>query len=59
MNRDIVFDIFKGIGIILMVAAHAHCPIKGDIYMFHMAIFFIVFQESFLKKSIMKILQMC
>ena len=42
MKRDIVFDIFKGIGIILMVAAHAIAPGKSDIYLFHMAIFFIV-----------------
>lgn len=40
-QRDTIFDIFKGIGIILMVLAHSFCPGRLFIYLFHMAIFFI------------------
>lgn len=34
-------DILKGIGIVLVVFAHASCPEYQFIYLFHMAIFFI------------------
>lgn len=51
MNRDITFDIFKGIGIILMVIAHAAFPGKSFICLFHMAIFFICSGVFFKEKS--------
>lgn len=41
-DRDIIFDIFKGIAIILMVAGHAYSPGKSYFCLFHMAVFFIV-----------------
>lgn len=40
--REIKYDIAKGLGIILMVAAHANIPAKSFIYLFHMPLFFII-----------------
>lgn len=40
-DRNPIFDVFKGIGIILMVIGHTIAPCWKFIYMFHMAIFFI------------------
>lgn len=40
--REIVFDIAKGIAIILVVMAHAGFKYTGFIYLFHMAFFFIL-----------------
>ena len=45
MGRIEVFDILKGIGIILMIVAHTYGPdsvIWGFIYAFHLPLFFIV-----------------
>ncbi len=41
MKRDYRIDIVKGIGIFLVVLAHAGCPISKYINLFHMALFFI------------------
>lgn len=38
--RDKSIDIAKGIGIILVVYGHLNCPIKNEIYLFHMPLFF-------------------
>ena len=42
-QRDITFDVLKGIGIILMVVGHSGSPkwIHDSIYSFHMPLFFI------------------
>jgi len=40
-SRNPKIDVIKGIGIILMVAAHALCPFRQFIYLFHMPIFYI------------------
>ena len=59
-NRDIIFDIAKGIGIILVVYGHAIEIYKTGfafrfIYLFHMAFFFIVsgyfFKEKYLHEA--------
>lgn len=42
MKRDIQYDIAKGIGMILVVLGHANAPFKSFIYLFHMALFFII-----------------
>jgi len=44
MERDKSIDIAKGIGIITVVWAHLQdaCPIKEEIYLFHMPLFFIL-----------------
>lgn len=39
-KRNLVIDILKGLGIILMVAGHSGFPFTRFIYLFHMAIFF-------------------
>lgn len=41
-KREPIFDIAKGIGIILMVYAHTYAFGKPFIYLFHMAFFFIL-----------------
>lgn len=41
-KRNYTLDIVKGIAIILMVGGHAEFPIRHFIYLFHMAIFFMV-----------------
>lgn len=41
-KRERIFDIAKGIGIILMVYAHTYAIGKPFIYLFHMAFFFIL-----------------
>lgn len=41
-TKDIRIDIIRGIGIILMVLGHSHCPGTYYIYLFHMALFFIL-----------------
>lgn len=41
-KREQIFDIAKGIGIILMVYAHTYAFGKPFIYLFHMAFFFII-----------------
>ena len=42
MSRDKKLDTLKGIGIILMVVGHSGAPFTNFIYLFHMAIFFIL-----------------
>jgi len=44
MERDKSLDIAKGLGIILVVWGHMAqaCPIKEEIYLFHMPLFFII-----------------
>ena len=48
------FSILKGIGIILMVVGHTHCPqiIHDFIYLFHMSLFYFAsgffFKEKYL-----------
>jgi Fucose 4-O-acetylase and related acetyltransferases len=43
-NRNVVIDIAKGVGIIAVVWGHlgVNCPIKDEIYIFHMPLFFIL-----------------
>ena len=41
-GRDTTLDAVKGIGIILMVLGHAGVPFHDFIYLFHMALFFMV-----------------
>lgn len=41
-KRDQELDIIKGIGIILMVLGHSGFPFTHFIYLFHMALFFMV-----------------
>ena len=52
-KRDDVFDILKGIGIILMVLGHCLglCGARSFIYLFHMAIFFICSGVFFKEKQ--------
>lgn len=49
-SRNVTFDIAKGLGIFLMVLAHAGGPFIKFIYLFHMPLFFIIsgyfFKES-------------
>lgn len=40
-SRNQIIDLIKGLGILLLVAAHAAVPAGSTISMFHMAIFFI------------------
>jgi acyltransferase len=55
MQRNNSIDIAKGIGIILVVWAHASCPFRGEINMFHMPLFFflsgLLFRENLLFKD--------
>lgn len=41
-NRNLQIDIARGIGIILVVLGHAAFPYTHFIYLFHLAIFFIM-----------------
>ena len=41
-KRNTTFDVAKGIGIILILATHAHCPFYKFICLFHVAIFFMI-----------------
>ena len=41
-TKDIQIDIIRGLGIILVVLGHSHCPGTYYIYLFHMALFFIL-----------------
>ena len=42
MKRNNAIDIAKGIGIFLVIWAHTICPIKAQVYIFHMPLFFLV-----------------
>lgn len=50
-KRNLVIDILKGLGIILMVAGHSGFPFTRFIYLFHMAIFFIASGFCFKSQS--------
>lgn len=43
-ERDITWDIVRGIGILLVLVGHSGCPIilKKFIYLFHMGLFLFV-----------------
>ncbi len=41
-TKNIRIDIMRAIGIILVVLGHSHCPGTYYIYLFHMALFFII-----------------
>ena len=43
-ERDITWDIVRGIGILLVLVGHSGCPIilKNFIYLFHMGLFLFV-----------------
>lgn len=41
-RRNPVFDIMRGIGILLVVLGHAGFPFSGWIYLFHMPLFFLL-----------------
>ena len=43
-DRDIIIDILKGIGMLLVIIGHSGCiwPFYLAIYAFHMPLFFIV-----------------
>ena len=43
-QRDPVLDSMRGIGIVLMVLGHSGFPGTGFIYLFHMALFFMLRQ---------------
>lgn len=47
-----VIDVIKGYGICLMVCGHSSAPFKNWIYLFHMALFFTVTQNFFLRIGI-------
>lgn len=53
-ERDKSIDIAKGIGIILVVYAHLVCPIKQEIYLFHMPLFFLLSGYFFSVKDSLK-----
>lgn len=42
MNRNNILDIVKAIGIILVVIGHSGSPIREQIYLFHVPMFFII-----------------
>lgn len=49
-ERNVTFDIIKGIAIYLMVLGHCGSPCHKVIYLFHMAVFFIVAGYFFKEK---------
>ena len=53
-KRDKSIDIAKGIGIILVVYGHMNCPIKNEIYLFHMPLFFFLSGYFFSAKDTIK-----
>lgn len=53
-QRDKSIDIAKGIGIILVVYGHLVCPIKREIFLFHMPLFFLLSGYFFSTKDAMK-----
>lgn len=48
--RDKKIDIVRGIAIVLMVIGHSGCPLKKFIYLFHMAVFFMISGYLFIPK---------
>lgn len=54
MGRDQTIDIAKGIGIVLVVWGHTACPIKSEIYLFHMPLFFFLSGYLFNDKTNIK-----
>lgn len=53
-QRDKSIDIAKGIGIILVVYGHMVCPIKEEILLFHMPLFFLLSGYFFSSKDSVK-----
>lgn len=53
-QRDKSIDIAKGIGIILVVYGHMVCPIKEEILLFHMPLFFLLSGYFFSSKDSIK-----
>ena len=53
-QRDKSIDIAKGIGIILVVYGHMVCPIKEEILLFHMPLFFLLSGYFFSPKDSVK-----
>ena len=49
-NRDCIFDIAKGIGIILVVLGHCAFSFTNFVYMFHVSLFFIISGYFFSEK---------
>lgn len=54
IQRDRSIDIAKGIGIFLVVWAHASCPVRSEINTFHMPLFFFVSGLLFNEKLVFK-----
>ena len=50
IERDDIIDIMKGILILSVVAGHAQIPVHRYIYLFHMAVFFMI--SGFLWNSV-------
>lgn len=50
-NRSLIFDITKSLGIIFMVCGHSGAPFIRFVYLFHMALFFMVAGYFFSNKS--------
>lgn len=42
MERNQSIDVAKGIGIVLVVWGHTTCPVKSEIFIFHMPLFYIL-----------------
>lgn len=55
-KRDVIIDLIRGIGIVLMVTCHAGGPAKNFIYLFHMSIFFIASGYCYKVKDNQKII---
>lgn len=53
-ERSMSLDIAKGIGIILVVWAHAHGPAMQEIYQFHMPLFFLISGYLFNSRNTVK-----
>lgn len=54
-QRDKSIDIAKGIGIILVVYGHLACPIRREIFLFHMPLFFLLSGYFFSSRDSIKI----
>lgn len=51
MQRNKNIDVMRGLGIIMMVAGHCGSPITGFVYIFHMALFFMISGFCFNSKN--------
>ena len=50
-ERQILFDVAKGVGILLVIWGHTACPFMDEIYAFHMPFFFMVSGFFFRRKE--------